>query len=101
MTDFEMQPEFMSALNSGFQGASAGIQSAYSAMTPTVVSSFCVPIGALGVGNIIPTICETSSTNFLSGTLNATTHGFLGVATTTSAATFTAADTAAGPVLNA
>jgi hypothetical protein len=101
MADFEMQPEFMSALTSGFQGASAAIQTAYSAMTPTVVAGFCVPIGALGVGNIIPVINSTSATNFASGTLNAVTHEGLGAATTTSAATFKAADTAAGPVLNA
>jgi hypothetical protein len=101
MTDFEMQPEFMSALTGGFHGASTAIQTAYSAMTPMVVSGICVPLGALAVPHMIPAVCNTSATNFASGTLNATTHSALGGATQVSSATFTAADTPAGPVLNA
>ena len=92
VTDFAMQPEFMSALTGGFEGATAGITSAYSAATPAVVSGFCIPLGPLAVGNMIPQVCSTMTTNCASGMLNAATHAALGVGTTASAAAFTAAD---------
>jgi hypothetical protein len=92
MADFELDPAFTTALTGSFQGASAGITSAFSAATPAMVSGFCMPMGPLGVGNIIPAIVETMSTNCTSGLMNAATHGVLGGATSASQSTFIARD---------
>lgn len=92
MADFSLDPAFTTALTGSFQGASAGITSAYSAATPALISGFCMPLGPLAVGNMIPQVVQTMTTNCGSGLLNAATHGMLGAATEAAQSTFIARD---------
>jgi hypothetical protein len=87
-----MDPEFMPLLTNVQQGVGTGISAAYSTATPAVVAGFCMPLGPLAVGNMIPAVCETMMTNCASGLMNAGTHMALGGATDATDAMFTAAE---------
>jgi hypothetical protein len=89
---FAMEPEFMSVLTNAQDTLGSGISAAYSAATPTVVAGFCTPLGPLAVGNMIPAVCETMTTNCTSGLMNAGTHIGLGAATDVTQAGFSAVE---------
>lgn len=91
-SDFAMEPEFMSILTNAQESLGTGISTVYSAATPAVISGFCTPLGPLAVGNMIPAVCETMTTNCTSGLMNAGTHIGLSAATDVTQAGFSAVE---------
>jgi hypothetical protein len=89
---FVLQDEFMQRLIQAQQAASSAITTAFSAVTPTELSSFSAALGPIAVANMIPAMYESTANNVMSGMLTATNHALLGVATHVSDAAHTAAD---------
>lgn len=93
MTSFGMEPEFMEGLNDAQQAACAGINAAFSAVTPTVLADFSMALGPIACANMIPAMYESTANNVMSGTMTAANHGLLGAATHISQGAYVQQDT--------
>jgi hypothetical protein len=88
-----MQPEFMQGVIEAHQDAHAVITGSYSALTTAQLATWSFTYGPLAVGNMIPALYETTSTNLMSALETAVKHLDLSVATNVVQGTHEAIDT--------